>query len=426
MSKTRLLEMARDFKSTLIGLSEIIKKKIIKNDSQRETNGEVVLLSLGGRFGFPMLAKALVDMGFTVHVLSKKVPGHELRYAQKWHRVDCLGDRQELIKVIEGLKVVGIFSEMKNVLLPIKADLQEHFGLRSIGSFSSSASNSKLKFREAIDEANVNNLIWEVFKPLENSLQSFPFVIKPEVGTGSRGVHMIRTESELTSVSNELLNRKKSVLFDGSLLTEQYIEGRQFDVEGISRDGVHYPLTLTEEKYEQVGDLFPSLWYLFSPPVSRSMDEKIKNFAKQILNALSVKNGAWHCEIRIDENGGLYPIDFSNRMGYPRMVTETCGHNFLDLYVRTLLPSNFELPELQHNTVYQRFLKNERERRIFSKLESENPEVIIEFRKLTTMIAEVPRFGRVSIKSENYESLSTLLKKYDVKPTEWDHLYREK
>ena len=423
---TRNLEIARDLKSLVIGVNAYLKIGTrAKPPNEAEFNGKVVLLSLGGRFGFPMLAKTLARLGFEVHVIARKMPGHEMQYAHQWHKADCLKDEKSVFDLVSMIQPVGVFSEMKNGLLPLKTKLQDHIGQRSIGSHAAKTSNSKLAFRESLDNAKLKNLDWEKYTPGRPVVISVPFVLKPDVGTGSRGVHLIRDIDKYKHIAQELKSRKQTVLFGGELLVEKFIVGRQFDIEGVSRDGSHYPLTITEEKYEHVGDLFPSLWYLFYPPISDQLEARLHVFAKQVISAAGVRNGAWHCELRLDQAGEIYPIDYSNRMGYPLMVCEASGENFLDLYVRSLLPGAFSPPNPEKHCVYQRFIKSAEERARFKTLASENPKSIIEFRKLKTVVADVTRYGRVSLRAKNYKEMCSLLTPYGLVPSEWSEMYGE-
>jgi len=399
-----------------------VKNKILRKNSQ--CIGSVVLLSLGGRLGSPMLAHRLALRGYEVHVLSKRFPGHEMRHAHRWHMVDVLNDNVELKRITQILEPVGIFSEARNVLLPAKAKLRESQGLRSMGPDSWLTSTSKIAFRESIDAAGLTNLKWA--KTVNNILPelAFPYVLKPDKGTGSRGVFLVQSEEDRIKAIKELSELKETVTVGGEYIAEAYIEGRQFDVEGICRDGNPYALSITEECYENVDHAFPSLWYLFSPPITEKLRNNLLDTAHKVIKAAGVISGAWHCEMRVASDGRILPLDYSNRMGYPRMVTECSGVDFLEAYIDSLSDeAEFKEPTPKRGTVYQRFLRTERENKAFSNLASAHPQHIIEFRTQNMVVAGVNRYGRISIRAASFEELRQLLAFRGLEPDEWLALY---
>lgn len=50
-------------------------------------------------------------------------------------------------------------------------------------------------------------------------------------------------------------------------------------------------------------------------------------------------HGAYHCELRIDKNGDVRILEFSNRMGggFEQPISNVTGHSFADLYVKSML-----------------------------------------------------------------------------------------
>ncbi len=414
----------RDLKAGVYGVSGLLRNLLLSVLTTPDKNRpRAVLLSLGARLGSPMLASVLASMGFEVHVFSKRMPGYELAHAEHWHRVDCLNEYDRLLVDVKNLSPIGVFSESRNVLLPVKAKLLNDLGMRGFGELAPVTSSSKIAFRSALDNADVKNMKWGLLSEKSTRGFNFPFVIKPDRGTGSRGVSFIENDDELAAYILDHESRVETLTTGGQMIIEEYINGRQFDVEGISRDGMPYPLTLTEEHYEQVGKRFPSLWYLFSPPINTELRQNLFACAITSIKAVGVINGAWHCEMRADKNGTIYPLDYSNRMGYPRMVSESCGENFLELYVRTLLDADFSAPEPKSGVVFQRFIRTAEEKKKYNQLAKEHPESIIEYRRTKTEVAHVTRHGRISIRAESVPALHSLLSSFRVVPGEWGVYY---
>ncbi len=313
--------------------------------------------------------------------------------------------------------------EQRNILLPIKARLNTELGLVDYGDKSHRTSNSKIELRTAIDDAGEPNIKWCLLSDCNPKEFPLPYVIKPETGTGSRGITVVEEEKDIEFAMDKLAGLENDETVGGRIFVEEVIRGRQFDVEGVYLDGECFPLSLTEEHYDQVGKALPSSWYLFSPPVGEETRARILNAAKRFTKALGVKNGAFHCEMRLDAKGGIYAIDYSNRMGYPLLVSECCGYNFPEEYVKVMAGQSPDHQNLRQRTVFQRFIRSQKELKGYRELMNENPEIVIEKRMLGSIVGGVETFARIALRSEDFEELSSVLVKYDIVPPQWYDYY---
>ena len=79
----------------------------------------------------------------------------------------------------------------------------------------------------------INNI--EEFRQLDKQIE-FPVIIKPIDGSGSFGVSLCKTESELIEKLEQILNRKyneRGLPVNSSALIEEYIDGDEYSVEMI-------------------------------------------------------------------------------------------------------------------------------------------------------------------------------------------------
>tara|TARA_A100001388_G_C28775192_1_gene506944 strand:+ start:6057 stop:7358 length:1302 start_codon:yes stop_codon:yes gene_type:complete len=70
------------------------------------------------------------------------------------------------------------------------------------------------------------------------------FIIKPTLGSGSRGVRIINEGENLDNLWNEVFG---SVDFKGKILIERFIEGRSIDANGIFIENNYYPAGILEK-----------------------------------------------------------------------------------------------------------------------------------------------------------------------------------
>lgn len=385
----------------------------------------VVLLSMGGRFGSPMLAQRLLNEGFDVFVVARKLPGHEIKYSVKWVLCDCLGEYDALLRRIERINPVGIYSEMRNVLLPVKSRLIDDVGLKKFGNKPALISVSKIAMRKAIDETKLPNVKWEILSnKTDVSAFQYPCIIKPDLGTGSRGVHFVRDQKALDSVKEKTKNESISEYHGGDLLIEEFATGRLFDVSGVSCNGIPYPLCITEMDFSPIGTAVPCSWYLFSPPIEENLNNAILERSIDIVRAMGVVNGGWTCETRLDRFNQLVPIDFANRPAYPKMVSTASGEDFLTLYIKSMQSDAFQAPNPKFGSIFQRYIPNDIEFAKWNKMANETPDRIIEFRRMNNNYGSIQLKGKIAVTGKNYFDLVALLEKYGVIPARFNNLYQ--
>lgn len=71
-------------------------------------------------------------------------------------------------------------------------------------------------------------------------------IIKPLNSNSSRGVHTITSVKDLEETYKDA---EKYTRGEDKVLCEEYIEGREFTVDGIAVDGKHYSLAVSKKKH---------------------------------------------------------------------------------------------------------------------------------------------------------------------------------
>lgn len=138
----------------------------------------------------------------------------------------------------------------------------------------------------------------------------YPTIVKPTDRSGSRGVYKLDCPNEL----REAVSSAISEGFEKKALIEEYVEGQEYSVEGISFNGVHHILAMTL-KYTTGAPHFIETGHLEPAPISVEMYEKVKRVVIHALDTLQIKNSASHTEIKIDNEGNIKIIEIGSRMG---------------------------------------------------------------------------------------------------------------
>jgi len=187
---------------------------------------------------------------------------------------------------------------------------------------------------------------------------SYPLIVKPTDRSGSRGVQKVYNEVQL----RDAIKRAWKESFTHQAIVEEFVAGREVSVESISFKGKHYILQITD-KVTTGEPYFVELEHHQPSNLPSKIQEKIKLIVLNALNALHIKNGASHSELKITDKGDIKVIEIGARMGGDfigsDLVRLSTGYDFLKGVIDVAL-GQFEVPVItghKYSGVY--FLSNE-------------------------------------------------------------------
>jgi biotin carboxylase len=138
----------------------------------------------------------------------------------------------------------------------------------------------------------------------------YPCVVKPPLGTASEGVTLVRSEGDAAAVAQGMAARGF-----GAFLVESYLTGPEFSVETLSFDGEHVVVAITEK---HVGPAFVELGHLVPARVSAADAAELRRATVDLLDAVGLRDGAAHTELRLGPDGARV-IESHSRVGGDRI-----------------------------------------------------------------------------------------------------------
>lgn len=175
----------------------------------------------------------------------------------------------------------------------------------------------------------------------------FPVIVKPTDRSGSRGVEKVTTVDQLP----EAIDRAVGESFAHEAIIEEFVDGREISVECISWQGHHHLLQITD-KVTTGAPYFVELEHHQPTTLPADIVSKIKAIVPQALDALHIRYGASHSEIKITPEGELFFIEIGSRMGGDfigsDLVRLSTGYDFLQGVIEVAL-GDFHEPQLTSN-----------------------------------------------------------------------------
>ena len=189
----------------------------------------------------------------------------------------------------------------------------------------------------------------------------FPLIVKPTDRSGSKGVEKVLDPVQLETA----VKRAQNVSFKKEAIIEEFVTGREISVESISFEGNHYILQITD-KVTTGAPYFVELEHHQPSSLSADIQERVKEIVLKALDALHIKYGASHSELKITENGDIKVIEIGARMGGDfigsDLVRLSTGYDFLQGVIEVAMGTFHapEMPEHRHSGVF--FLCKETEK----------------------------------------------------------------
>lgn len=148
---------------------------------------------------------------------------------------------------------------------------------------------------------------------------SWPIVIKPLESAGSDGVTICRSIGEIGRAVNRAIGKGNLLgIQNTSLLAQTYLDGPQFFVNTVSRDGVHRITDAWEMRNRDVPGYANAMedWILVDP--DRPEIKELFAYTLSAVTALGFKNGAAVSEVRLTSRGPAL-IETGARLNGPTM-----------------------------------------------------------------------------------------------------------
>jgi biotin carboxylase len=223
----------------------------------------------------------------------------------------------------------------------LAAMASEKLGFRHNSIAAAEAARNKFRMRQLLQEAKLPSPVCHQYTTADDPARiaqsiEFPCVVKPLNLNGSRGVIRANDGDELLAAIKRTTDLLRSL--QGSdrplpFLIESYIPGIEVALEGLMDNGRLIVLALYDKPDPLEGPYFEETIYITPSRLPTKTQEATKSCALQAAQALGLRNGPVHAELRINDHGPW--------------IVEIAGRSIGGLCSRTLqFGTNISLEEL--------------------------------------------------------------------------------
>ena len=328
-------------------------------------------------------------------------------------------EKEQILEVCQKVQIDGICSIAADICVPTVCYVAEKMGLIGNNYDDSLIAINKYLMRKAFYKNGINIPRFAVTGENDEIVLTdftYPLIVKPTDRSGSIGVMKVKNEKDLKNV----IENAQKLSFQNKAIVEEYITGKEVSVEAISWQGKHYILAITD-KVTTKEPYFVELEHHQPSLFATDIQNKIRQETIKVLNALNIKYGASHTEIKVTEKGQVYVIEAAARMGGDfigaDLVRLSTGYDFVQGVMNISL-GKFEEPVLykdKHSGIY--FLSKETEYlKTIIENSKEHSEIVtaeIYDEELRYLQSSVDRSGYLIYQSDRRKSWKQSLKHYE-------------
>lgn len=163
-------------------------------------------------------------------------------------------------------------------------------------------------------------------------------IVKPADNSGSRGVNLISDFTDDESI-NKTFEYSKQYSRSGEIIVEEYMEGPEVSVETLSVNGVCHIIQITD-KLTTGASYFVEMGHNEPSMLPEDVQKEIAQIARNAVNAIGIKNGPSHTEIKVTKDGPKI-VELGARLGgdniTSHLVPLSTGVDLVECCIRVAL-----------------------------------------------------------------------------------------
>ena len=232
-------------------------------------------------------------------------------------------DQEEVLKQARIYKPDVVITSTSDGPVRTAAYVNEKLGKQPDLSYEDSlCATIKSYMRERLKECHVpipQYFVVSNEKEFQNAVQALQgdMIVKPADNAGSRGVVLIKKDSESGKTQPEdtlaVYEYSKSNSRNGVVMVEEFMEGEEVSVEAMTVNGETTVVTITD-KLTTPPPYFVELGHAEPSRHPAKLQEQIREITKQAVAAIRLQNGPSHTEVKLTKNGPKI-VELAARLG---------------------------------------------------------------------------------------------------------------
>lgn len=318
------------------------------------------LLVIGAGFLQDFVIQKAVSMGYETLTVDADPDAIGFQHAHK-HAIVNIVDEKACLEYARAEKIDGVVTAATDFGVLSAAYVGQELGLPGLKYEVAQLIKNKYRVRKCLFEAHVDDTAqaYEVNADTDIDALSrkltYPVMVKPCDGSGSRGASRVNTPSELADACTYAMNG--SITHRAEI--ETFIIGQEYGAESLVVDGQIHVLGIMK-KWMTEPPYYAELGHAMPCGLPDEVEKKARECVRNAIAALGINFGSVNMDMLITPDGKVYIIDIGARMGGnmigPCVIPYGTGVDYVGAMIQNAVGDPVDLTVREHGAVATKLL----------------------------------------------------------------------
>lgn len=318
------------------------------------------VLIIGAGFLQDFVIRKAVSMGYQTYAVDANPDAIGFSHATKYAVVNIV-DEKACLEYAKREKIDGVLTAATDYGVLSASYVAREMGLPGLKYEVAQLIKNKYKVRKCLYEHNVDDTAqaFEISSSSEieylSSIITFPVMVKPCDGSGSRGASRANCPEELIQACIIAMN--SSITHRAEI--ESFVFGQEYGAESIVVDGSIHVLSILK-KWMTNPPYYAELGHAIPCGLPVEMEQKAKDCVFNAIKALGINFGSVNMDMLITPEGKVHIIDVGARMGGnmigPCLIPYGTGIDYVGAMIQNAVGDPVDLSVHDHGAVATKLL----------------------------------------------------------------------
>lgn len=273
------------------------------------------VLIIGAGFLQSFVIRRAKELGYEVLAVDADKNAVGFKYADKFAVINIV-DEKACLEYAKQENIDGVLTAATDYGVLTASYIAQQMGLNGIDYSVARLIKNKYEVRKKLTQSGADDTgkVYQVSSNAEavkiKDTISYPVMVKPCDGSGSRGASKVERSEDLENACNLAVNSSLSRL----ATVEPFIVGKEYGVESFVENGKIYILGVMKKKmtkppyYAELGHTLPS-------GLKAEVESKVKCCVEKAIKALGINFGSVNMDLLLTDSGEVHIVDIGARMG---------------------------------------------------------------------------------------------------------------
>lgn len=273
-----------------------------------------ILVVGGGAYQTPLI-KRIIELGFEAYCVDGNPEAMGFQFATGYKHLNVL-DKEACLAYAKMLGIDAVMTYGATLTLPTVAYIGKQLRLPVLPLDTAELSRSKFAIKQRLAECGCNIkgdfFALHTLEDTANHVFTYPCVIKPSDGSGSKGVALVYGEEQLGEAVQYALDGARY----GEAYVESLVEGEEYSAEAFVANGEIYVYAIVKTTFYRLDDGEVVYGHRTPSGLDAELETRIADEVKKAIRALGITMASVNFDVILAaDDGKPYIIDCGIRIG---------------------------------------------------------------------------------------------------------------